>query len=73
MTEQEKTRALAHIQERIWLAQKQHLPHTANCWREYYNTVAARPAEEMILARDLGQPMTDDGRVSLPSHETNSN
>jgi hypothetical protein len=55
MTEREKQLALRHIEDRIRLAADNGLPETAQSWRDYYLNVQARPAAEMILARDLGQ------------------
>lgn len=55
MTESEKQRAIAWCEERAWIAEKQHLDHTAKSWRDYAYRLSLQPAEEIVLGnKELG-------------------
>ena len=55
MTKHQKTLALAAIKLRIEAAERNNLESTARSFRELYANVAARPAHEIICARDFSK------------------
>ena len=53
MTEADKQNALDMIAVRIAKADHHGLKATAQSWRDYYVSIAERPAEEIVAARDF--------------------
>jgi hypothetical protein len=58
-TEQQKAAALQNLLARAAQAERNAMPRTAALWREFYLTVAARPAAELIIAAKPFQPRED--------------
>ena len=52
-SEQQKAAALAHIEARARQANDNGLPSVAAIWDEYRASVAARPAQDIVIARDF--------------------
>jgi hypothetical protein len=55
MTEDEKHRVIADLLTRAKTAEQGGLSHTAKGWRNHALTVISKPANEMILARPIGE------------------
>ena len=53
-TEQQKTAAVKHLQDRIRIADANGLHTTAQSWRDYLMNFAMRTAEDIVIAREFG-------------------
>ena len=53
-TQKQKDAAMKHLKERIQQAEDAGLHTVAMIWREYLANFAARPAEELVIAREFG-------------------